>query len=189
MSYNKEYYYTHKQKQLDANKRYYSSIQGKIMRRKGSVKRANNITDCYIRQTIWGSIYLKTGEKIDRSKITQEQIEKYREHIKTRRKLQQFIKNQKTMETQVKELTSTERRSLSMKESWEKRRNATLTDGGLATLIEASVAPKTKEISKAIPITSKGALELLFEDLKSLTEKKQEILNHLEAIKQLLNQF
>ena len=47
--------------------------------------------------------------------------------------------------------------------------------------------------SSVVPVltssSSLGTLEMLFNDLKNLTLKKQEILNHIEAIKQLVNQF
>ena len=56
----------------------------------------------------------------------------------------------------------------------------------------AKANKETKLAAKTTPIvttSSIGTLESLLNDLSTLKNKKEEILNHLESIKQLINQF
>jgi len=194
--------------------KYRNTPVGRLALNRARQKERDNLTDNYIRQSIYLTIYNSTGEKIDRSQITQEQIERYRENIKAVRKLKQVINNQskqeEVMKTNTPELTKA-KMSNSMKEMWRKRKAEKLTDQSIATLAAESVAGLTeaelktklhsekmkkswekRRAATAVPATVSspvGAIETLLNDLKNIATKKQEILNHLEAIKQLINQL
>ena len=73
------------QKLMDSNKRYHKTKAGKIALERARAKERNELTDNYLRQVIYASIYNTTGEKIDRKSIPKAHIEKYKEHIKFQR--------------------------------------------------------------------------------------------------------
>lgn len=166
---------------------YLKTPKGKLTLKRFRDKESINLTDGHIKKTIYTVISHSSGELIDMQAIPQEQVERYRLGIQTlrmNREVNKQLKTQKMEATEVKELTSAQKRSLAMKQSWEKRK---LTSSSLAAIADASAV--SNKSNEATPVTSRGALETLFEDLKNLTDKKQEILHHLEAIKNLVNQF
>lgn len=82
---------------IDSNKRYHKSEQGKIALERARAKQRTNLTDDYIRQIIFASIYNTTGECIKRKSIPKEHIEKYREYIKFKRKNKMTSYGRKTV--------------------------------------------------------------------------------------------
>lgn len=73
------------EKLMESNRRYQSTKRGKIALERARKKERDNITDNYLRQLIYLSIYNETGETIDRQAISKSHLEKYRENIKFKR--------------------------------------------------------------------------------------------------------
>lgn len=73
------------QRLMESNKRYHKTKEGKMALERARCKEREKITDNYIRQLIYSSIYNETGDKIHRKSIPKEHIEKYRENIKFKR--------------------------------------------------------------------------------------------------------
>ena len=73
------------QKLIESNKIYHKTERGKAALERARAKERNNITDNYLRQLIYSSIYNETGDKIDRQSIPKENLNKYRENLKFQR--------------------------------------------------------------------------------------------------------
>jgi DNA-binding PadR family transcriptional regulator len=73
------------QKLIESNKIYHKTERGKAALERARAKERNNITDNYLRQLIYSSIYNETEDKIVRQSIPKEHLEKYRENLKFQR--------------------------------------------------------------------------------------------------------
>lgn len=74
------------EKILESNRRYHKTKDGKAALERARAKERDNITDNYLRQLIYASIYNETGDKIHRQSIPKEHLIKYRENLKFRRR-------------------------------------------------------------------------------------------------------
>ena len=73
------------EKIMESNRRYHKTKAGKAALERARAKERDNITDNYLRQLMYVSIYNTTGEKIDRESIPKAHLKKYRETIKFKR--------------------------------------------------------------------------------------------------------
>lgn len=74
------------EKIMENNRRYHKTEAGKIALERARSKQRENLTDDYIRNLIYASIYNTTGESIERKAIKKEEVNKYREILKFKRK-------------------------------------------------------------------------------------------------------
>jgi hypothetical protein len=74
------------EKILESNRRYHKTKAGKAALERARAKERDKITDNYLRQVIYSSIYNTTGESISRKSIPKEHLEKYRKNIEFKRK-------------------------------------------------------------------------------------------------------
>jgi len=72
-------------KLIESNRRYHKTERGKIALEKARAKQRDNLTDDYVRQVIYASIYNTTGDKIERKLIPKKHLEKYRTNLKLKR--------------------------------------------------------------------------------------------------------
>ena len=70
--------------------------KGKVVLDRARQKERDNLTNNYIRQYLYISIYNSTGVKIVRKDITLEQVERQREALKTSRKLKERVNQSKS---------------------------------------------------------------------------------------------
>jgi hypothetical protein len=70
---------------LESNRRYHKTESGKAALERARDKERTKLTDNYLRQLIYLSIYKETGDQIVRKKIPKEHIEKYRKNIEFKR--------------------------------------------------------------------------------------------------------
>jgi DNA-binding PadR family transcriptional regulator len=73
------------QRLIESNKRYQKTDAGKAALERARAKQRENLTDDYLRQLIYASIYNTTGESISRKSIPKEHIKKYRKNIEFKR--------------------------------------------------------------------------------------------------------
>jgi hypothetical protein len=73
------------EKLLENNRRYHKTKAGKIALERARAKEREKITDNYLRQLIYSSIYNETGERISRKSIPKEHLKKYRKNIEFQR--------------------------------------------------------------------------------------------------------
>jgi len=91
------------EKLLESNRRYHKTKAGKVALERARAKERDKITDNYLRQLMYCSIYNTTGEKIDRKSIPKAHLEKYRENIKFRRQNKLTYHGRKILEhTKIK---------------------------------------------------------------------------------------
>ena len=83
------YYNLNKEKCRATMKKYNQSEAGKEVLRLAKNKQSENLTDYYIVNIIYSSMYSTKGVRIDRKAVTPEQIERYRKHIQLQRQTQQ----------------------------------------------------------------------------------------------------
>jgi hypothetical protein len=82
---------------LEANRRYHKTESGKIALERARAKERDQITDNYLRQLIYISIYNTTEESISREDIPQEHLEKYRKNIEFKRQNKLTTYGKKTL--------------------------------------------------------------------------------------------
>ena len=73
------------EKIMESNRRYHKTNVGKAALERARQKERNTLTDNYLRQLIYLSIYNETGEKITRKSIPKEHLKKYRQNLEFRR--------------------------------------------------------------------------------------------------------
>jgi len=73
------------EKIMESNRRYHKTKEGKIALERARAKQRANLTDDYIRQIIYVSVYNTTGEKIERKSIPKKHVEKYKEFMNFKR--------------------------------------------------------------------------------------------------------
>lgn len=73
------------QKLIESNKVYHKTERGKAALERARAKQRDALTDDYMRQLIYVSIYNTTGESIERKTIKKDHIEKCREIMKFKR--------------------------------------------------------------------------------------------------------
>jgi hypothetical protein len=73
------------EKLMESNRRYHKTNAGKAALERARAKEREKITDNYLRNLIYASIYNETGERISRKSIPKEHLEKYRKNIEFQR--------------------------------------------------------------------------------------------------------
>ena len=86
----REYYHSHKDVYSKYAKKYAKTKKGHEALERARQKERDNLTDNYIRQFLWTSLYNAEGVKIKRKNIPQEQVEKYRQSILAQRQLKEL---------------------------------------------------------------------------------------------------
>jgi hypothetical protein len=69
------------EKLLESNRRYHKTDSGKAALERARQKERDELTDNYLRQLIYSSIYNETGEQITRKSISKEHLKKYRKNL------------------------------------------------------------------------------------------------------------
>lgn len=93
--YQKAYYEENKENILKITRKYHKTKKGKKAVDKARRKERDNLTDNYIRQSIYVAIYNTTGKKIIRMDIPQYMIKQYRKVQLVKRQLKD--ENKKTI--------------------------------------------------------------------------------------------
>lgn len=197
-----------------SQKQYHQTPEGKAAGKRAYITSRDNVSNHYAYTVLFNNCK-HDGTIINSNMVTLDHLQKQRETILLSRKLKEFnkqLKSEKIMETATIVKSSKEKRSQSMKDSWEKRKaKQSLNTESLNQLTNISIvgsdiliknpeyvrraqaARMHKQAKLAIisniVISPIGALESLLNDFNNLKNKKQEILNHLKAIEQLINQF